>query len=134
MPVHPDDRILLGMKWEDQLFIDTVLPFGLRLAPKIFTAMVDGLEWVAKHEGVRFLEHYLDDFIVVGAPGAEECTAGLEVLLETCNWLGMPTAAHKIERPATCVTFLGTEVDTGTMMLCLPQDKLCRLKSNVAEW
>ena len=35
--VHPDDRILLGMKWEDQLFIDTVLPFGLRLAPKIFS-------------------------------------------------------------------------------------------------
>ena len=54
MPLHQDDRILLGMKWEDQLFIDTVLPFGLRLAPKIFTAVADGLEWVGKHEGVRF--------------------------------------------------------------------------------
>ena len=36
--------------------------------------------------------------------------------------------------PAICVTFLGVEVDTGAMVLHLPQDKLCRLKLNVAEW
>ena len=35
VPVHPDDRWLLGMVWGDQLFVDTVLPFGLRSAPKI---------------------------------------------------------------------------------------------------
>ena len=134
VPAHPDDRILLGMQWESQLFIDTALPFGLRLAPKIFTAVADDLEWVAKHKGVRFLEHYLDDFIVVGAPGSEECAAGLEVLLETCKQLGMPIAAQKVEGPATCVTFLGIEVDTGAMVLCLPQDKLHCLKSKVAEW
>ena len=113
---------------------DTALPFGLRSAPKIFTAVVDGSELVAKHEGVRFLEHYLDDFIVVGAPGAEECAAGLEVLLETRKRLGMPIAAHKMEGPATHVTFLGIEVDTGAMVVHLPQDKLHHLKSNVAEW
>ncbi len=33
VPVHPHDRHLLGMKWNDQLYIDTVLPFGLRSAP-----------------------------------------------------------------------------------------------------
>ena len=27
--VHPDDRHLLGMKWKDQLFVDTVIPFDL---------------------------------------------------------------------------------------------------------
>ena len=29
VPVHPDDRRLLGMKWRDQVFVDKVLPFGL---------------------------------------------------------------------------------------------------------
>ena len=38
VPVHPDDRLLLGMKWREQLFIDTTLPFGLRSTPKIPTA------------------------------------------------------------------------------------------------
>lgn len=39
IPVHPDDRLLLGMKWKGQLFIDTALPFSLRSAPKIFNAV-----------------------------------------------------------------------------------------------
>ena len=36
VPVHPDDRWLLGMVWENQLFVDTTLPFGLRSTPMIF--------------------------------------------------------------------------------------------------
>ena len=28
IPVHPDDRWLLGMSWEGALYIDTVLSFG----------------------------------------------------------------------------------------------------------
>ena len=33
IPAHPDDRHLLGMRWNDGLFIDTVLPFrGVNLA------------------------------------------------------------------------------------------------------
>jgi len=34
-PVHLDDRWLLGMKWEGQVYVDKILPFGLRLAPKL---------------------------------------------------------------------------------------------------
>ena len=49
VPVHPKDRWLLGMQWNRKLFVDTVLPFGLRSAPKLFTAMADAVEWVARH-------------------------------------------------------------------------------------
>ena len=45
VPVHPDDRALLGMRWEGGVYIDTRLPFGLRSAPIIFTAVADALEW-----------------------------------------------------------------------------------------
>ena len=38
VPVHPDDRLLLGFQWRDALYIDGMLPFGRRSAPKIFTA------------------------------------------------------------------------------------------------
>ena len=44
VPVHPEDRPLLGNKWQGKLFIDTVLQFGLRSAPKIFNAIADALE------------------------------------------------------------------------------------------
>ena len=52
VPVHPDDRHLLGMEWEDSLYIDTTLPFGLQSAPKIFNALADALLWIMGHNGV----------------------------------------------------------------------------------
>ena len=35
IPIHQDDRLLLAMRWIGKLYLDTVLPFGLRSAPKI---------------------------------------------------------------------------------------------------
>ena len=28
-PLHPDDCLLLGMRWQEAIYIDTMLPFGL---------------------------------------------------------------------------------------------------------
>ena len=55
VPIHPDDRHLLGMKWQGQIYLDSTLPFGLRSAPKVFNAVADGLEWVSKTEGSGLL-------------------------------------------------------------------------------
>ena len=89
IPVHPEDRWLLGMMWEGSLFIDTVLPFGLRSAPKIFTAIADAVEWVAKQAGVRFV---MDDYLIVGGPDSPECAEALQILLEIFRRLSLPVA------------------------------------------
>jgi len=34
------------MSWEGQVFVDTTLPFGLRSAPIIFSAVADALLWI----------------------------------------------------------------------------------------
>ena len=36
VPIHPQDQPLLGIMWEDSVYIDKTLPFGLCSAPKIF--------------------------------------------------------------------------------------------------
>ena len=46
VPVAPEDRLLLAMRWQGELYFDKVLPFGLRSAPIIFTAIADGIEWI----------------------------------------------------------------------------------------
>ena len=81
IPVHPDDRWLLGLYWDGATYIYTVLPFGLRSAPKIFNSVVDALEWVVRAYGVTEVCHYLDDFLVAGAPGSSQCTRALSTLL-----------------------------------------------------
>lgn len=52
IPVHPDYRGLLGMRFEGVTYVDTVLPFGLRSAPKVFNAVADALEWWCRSKGV----------------------------------------------------------------------------------
>ena len=44
IPVHPDDRPLMDMVWRGRLYVDTVLPFGLRSAPKILSAAADATQ------------------------------------------------------------------------------------------
>ena len=66
--------------WDDQVYIDAALPFGLRSAPKIFNALADALEWIVRNHGVQHLWHSLDDFITCGAADSEECALNLQLL------------------------------------------------------
>ena len=81
VPVHPEDRWLMGMMWQNKLYINTALPFGLRSTPKIFTALADAIEWIARRRGVQFIIHYLDDFLLVGAPGSNQCVEAVTLFL-----------------------------------------------------
>ena len=41
--VAPEDRHLLGFQWDDHIYVDLRLPFGLRSAPFIFSSVADAL-------------------------------------------------------------------------------------------
>ena len=97
--VHPDDRWLLEMVWSGALFIDTALPFGLRSACKIFNAVADAVKWILKEAGISVVFHYLDDFLLIGAPNSTECAQALSILLHMFNELGLPVALDKLEGP-----------------------------------
>jgi len=132
VPIHPSDRLLLGMQWGDQLYLDTVLPFVLRSAPLIFTAVADAIEWIIRQQGVRDMSHYVDDFIFFGAPHTQECAVAMGIGLRTLDILGAPVEPGKSEGPSTTLTVLGIEVDTNLMQLRLPDDKLKCLRQSVS--
>ena len=84
IPVHPQDRPLLGMEWEGDVYVDKVLPFGLRSAPLIFSSVADMLQWMMQRRGATFVDHYIDDFVTVGRPGSDECSRNVQIMHETC--------------------------------------------------
>ena len=100
---------MLGMQWKEEVHIDTCLPFGLHLAPKMFNILADFLAWIACQHGVSFLIHYLDDFLTMGPPSSPTYQRNLDTL---CNYLGVPLALEKVEGPSTALPFLGIELDT----------------------
>ena len=67
VPVHPEDHHLLGITWQGMVYVDRSLPFGLRSAPILFTAVADMITWAVYKQGINHLLHYLDDFFVLWA-------------------------------------------------------------------
>ena len=134
VPVHPQDRMLQAVKWRDHIYVDAMLPFGLRSAPKVFNTLADAFHWVLQQQGISHILHYLDDFIIVAPPDFPQCQDQLSTLLRVAATLGIPIASHKTEGPAVALTFLGTEVDTVAGELRLPREKLQRVKTLLNEW
>ena len=114
--------------------MDRALPFGLRSAPKLFTAVADAIAWTLFFKGVPYLLHYLDDFLFLGAPGSAQAQASASLAMDTLKELGVPVAHHKTEGPTTCLTFLGITVDTQLSQLRLPKEKATRLLTILADW
>ena len=125
IPIHPEDRLLLGMKWKGSIYLDAALPFRLRSAPKLFTALADAVEWIAKRHGTRYIMHYLDDFIVIGAADSPECKEAIELLISICRRLGLPLAPEKCEGPPCIIVYLGIEINTTAMTMRLPRRRSC---------
>ncbi len=112
--VHPQDQMLLGVIRKGQLYVDGALPFELRSAPKLFTAVPNALLWVMGRHGVH--EALLDDYLICGPPGSAKCGIALRTSLDLCNKLGFRIADHKVDGPSTRLPFLGIPIDTAGMM------------------
>ena len=98
VPVHPQDRILQAVRWEGAYYVDPMLPFGLRSAPKIFNAIADALHWHFVKSGISSLFHYLDDYIMVAPPDDHLCQSWLVIMMsqwQLCTCLGLHASRHR---------------------------------------
>ena len=134
LPVHPADRHMLAMNWNNQIYIDTCLPFGLCSVPKLFNILADLLSWILAVRGVSPILHYLDDFLIMGPPTSSKCLENLNIIKEVCLQLGIPLALEKLEGPSQSLTFLGIILDTEHMEARLPDAKLSRIRHQLTAW
>ena len=132
--VAPEDSHLLGFQWQDKLYVDLRLPFGLRSAPFIFSSLADALLEIMKQQGVEWAIHYLDDFFTVGSPQSNEGHKNMAIMESVCVRAGLPIEPTKSEGPATSLVFLGTEIDSVAGILRLPEEKLHSIKGALGLW
>ena len=109
--------------------MDGALPFGLRSAPKLFTAVADAMLWAI---GRRNVVHAMPPTRTTTPPNSLECSRALQESLRLCNRLGFPIAPHKLEGPAFRLAFLGIRIDSESDTLSLPADKCARLRVTIA--
>lgn len=135
VPVDPDDRFLLGMQWRGNFFFDLALPFGLRSASYIFTAIADLLEWTVKcNYRVDFLEHYLDDFHTLDSPDSSQFKHNLATCIKLLSDWGAPLHPDKLEGPSVVMTVIGIELDSLALQARLAQENFDCITGLLDEW
>ena len=63
-----------------------------------------------------------------------ECAQALLILLQTFQELGLLITLDKLEGPITWLTFLGLELDSKVMEICLQSSKLADLQCLISSW
>jgi len=134
VPVRWEDRALLGLKWDGKYYYELTLPFGLKSSGARWELYAAALHYFFRHHlGVELVIHYVDDFLFVVADlGRAQQQMGDALAL--CRTLGVPMADAKAEGPATCLDFLGIELNTVTMTARLPDKRLAQLRLLLKSW
>jgi len=99
----------MGWTHRGRHFVTSVLPFGVTIAPLVFTKIVHAIRELFHVLGVRMTD-YLDDFLFAATPEeAKELAEFVRWLLKLLGWgfsdKGTLTPAHRVE-------FLGVIIDT----------------------
>jgi hypothetical protein len=102
---------------DTELFVDHVLPFGLWSSAMLFDLFTSGLELCMSLNHCSIVCHYLDDFYAFGKAETSECASNLDIMLHSCQILGMPVNVAKVVQPLIRLEFLGIISDSDVMEL-----------------
>ena len=131
IPIAARDRKWLRFRWRDKAFQFCALPFGISLAPWLFTKVTGELGRAARSRGIR-LRMYLDDWLVLST-SEEGCREHLAVVLELAESLGFFVNLAKSELvPAQVFSYLGMTFDTLRWEVKPAAHRLDRLRSRLS--
>lgn len=134
--IHPDHRTLQGLRWlfngntSETYLMDGRLCMGLSSSPYIFTRLSNFIVRCAGRDGVSRVINYLDDFCIIGRT-EDETTCCQQRLLAILRRLGFFISFKKLISPSKKIRFLGIDVNSETLELTLPDDKLLKLRQTL---
>lgn len=129
LPIIPSGFNSLGFH-DDAFYFDKCLPMGYTLSCYYFEAFLAFTNWVIDSRiGDTGSLHYLDDFLFVGRPNSSDCLFALSEFICMADYFGIPLAEDKTVHPTTHIEFLGISVNSDTMEITLPENKILRIKN-----
>ena len=123
VPIAVEHRQFLRFSFLHKTYQFRVLPFGLSLAPRVFTKFIQVALEPLQQEGILVLP-YLDDWLLYAAT-PEQATANANHLLHHVTALGLRVNWEKsCLLPAQSVNFLGMHLDSRAMRANLTGTRL----------
>lgn len=137
VPISEHSQQFTGLKWQfgsQTVWLrDTKLPFGSKLAPGLFHRLTQSVKRMLARKGFSSTVVYLDDFLVIGS-SKEACRQAQTTLIYLLRKLGFQISWSKCVDPTQCLTFLGIELNTRSMCLRIPQDKLQQIRGELVDF
>lgn len=125
----PLDWPLLSFCWGGRFYCDVSMPFGARASSCHMQRVANAIVRMLRDQGV-VSKMYIDDLILV-SPTKEKAMQDLEIAQRLLRQLGLPEAPDKVQAPSTNVTWLGVQIDSVSMTISVPHQKLEEIKSCV---
>lgn len=126
--IHDDDTKYLRFIWNDTLFEYTCLPFGYSAAPRLFTKITKPVLAELHSLGIR-VSIFIDDIILV-ADSVGLLNLHVFRTISLLNSLGFKVNFSKSHlTPSQCIRHLGFMLNSTSLEISLPLDKIEKIKS-----
>ena len=129
VPIHRSYRPYLAFSAGGRVFQFRVMPFGLNIAPRVFTRILRPVHQALVREGVQVLM-YLDDWLIY-ASSSEDCLRMVKRTLEVGRGMGLLFNLEKSHLlPTQSLQWLGMSWDSVACDLSLSGEnrRRCRMK------
>ena len=128
--MHKDSQPFLSFVWRGCSYCWTRLPFRLKSSPRVFTKLMKPVVATLRKEGIVLIV-YLDDFLLID-DSPTRLEAHVQRTTTLLHSLGYTVNEEKSAlSPSQQVTFLGYDIDSTSMRLSLPPEKLGHIKSSI---
>ena len=119
LAIHPAFRKFLRFRYQGTLFEFRCLPFGLSLAPLIFSKLLRPVFGRLRSEGFRSVT-FPDDFLCI-ASSEDLCRSNALATVDLLQSLGFRMNSQKSSlQPVQQIVFLGYTLNSSTMEVGLP--------------
>ena len=127
IPIHPNSRKYLGFCHDSQVFQFTSIPFGLAMAPQVFTMIIKKVKLMVLTRGVR-RHQYLDDWLIRD-PSQEEAQVNTQTVVDLTQSLVWIINQEKSKlRPTWVFSFVAYEYHLHSALVKPTQERWLKLQ------
>ncbi|CAL8111529.1 unnamed protein product [Orchesella dallaii] len=133
--IHPDYQKYLKFRWKNTLYEYTCVPFGLNVAPRLYTKLMKPVLCRLRSQGHESVS-FLDDALLIGR-NLDEINKNKTATIKLYDMLGIQINFEKSRLiPSNRIKYLGFIFDSKEMKIYLPpekKDKIIRLSQYVLQ-
>lgn len=130
-PIRPDQQNWTCVAWDNQVWVDRAVMFGMASSAGVFGAVADMLVAIYGAAGFGPICKWVDDFFVVRLPHQQ--WSEMEFINLTAD-IGVPWSLPKLRPLASTQRYIGFDWHLDTKMVSFPVEKREKLEALVDSW